>query len=146
METEYSRRTEPQERSSSTLIRHLVASLQSIGSGAPSAGLSGVHDRGNAASPGSWAGADEPSARAAQDSSGTDTRARKVSVSIPDDLIDAVRKRVGRGGFSRYVTEAVAKQLELDLSAELSALLEEQYGPVSEEALAEAEAMWPDAD
>ncbi|MDI1459355.1 hypothetical protein QEZ54_00085 [Catellatospora sp. KI3] len=71
-------------------------------------------------------------------------KARKVSVSMPEELTAAVQRRVGRGEFSQYVTEAVSKQLELDLLAELSALLEAEYGPVSEEALAEAGAAWPD--
>ena len=72
-------------------------------------------------------------------------RARKVSVSMPEDLTAAVQRRVGRGEFSQYVTEAVARQLELDLLAELSAVLEDEHGPVSERLLAEAGAAWPDA-
>lgn len=71
-------------------------------------------------------------------------RARKVSVSMPEDLTAAVQRRVGRGEFSQYVTEAVAKQLELDLLTELSALLEAEHGPVSERSMAEAGAVWPD--
>ncbi|SHJ85110.1 hypothetical protein SAMN05421803_110139 [Nocardiopsis flavescens] len=73
-------------------------------------------------------------------------RARKVSVSMPQELTAAVRQRVGSGEFSRYVTEAVARRLETDLLVELVALLEEEYGPVDEAALAEAEALWPDTD
>ncbi|MEU8261165.1 hypothetical protein AB0C02_11175 [Micromonospora sp. NPDC048999] len=38
----------------------------------------------------------------------------------------------------------VAGQLELDLLTELSAMLEAEHGPVSEEALAEARRSWPD--
>jgi Arc/MetJ-type ribon-helix-helix transcriptional regulator len=71
-------------------------------------------------------------------------RARKVSVSMPEDLTAAVQQRVGRGEFSQYVTEAVARQLELDLLGELSALLRAEHGPVSDEALAEARHTWPD--
>jgi Arc/MetJ-type ribon-helix-helix transcriptional regulator len=71
-------------------------------------------------------------------------RARKVSVSMPEDLTAAVQQRVGRGEFSQYVTEAVARQLELDLLGELSTLLQAEHGPVSEEALAEARRSWPD--
>jgi Arc/MetJ-type ribon-helix-helix transcriptional regulator len=70
--------------------------------------------------------------------------ARKVSVSMPEDLPAAVQRRVGRGRFSQYVTEAVARQLELDLLAELSDLLTAEHGPVQEEYLAEARAAWPD--
>jgi Arc/MetJ-type ribon-helix-helix transcriptional regulator len=72
-------------------------------------------------------------------------RARKVSVSMPEDLTAAVQQRVGRGEFSQYVTEAVARQLELDLLGELAALLETEHGPVSDEALDEARRSWPDA-
>jgi Arc/MetJ-type ribon-helix-helix transcriptional regulator len=71
--------------------------------------------------------------------------ARKVSVSMPEDLTAAVQQRVGRGKFSQYVTEAVARQLERDLLAELSASLAAEHGPVPEEYLAEARAAWPDA-
>jgi Arc/MetJ-type ribon-helix-helix transcriptional regulator len=70
--------------------------------------------------------------------------ARKVSVSMPEDLTAAVQRRVGRGKFSQYVTEAVSRQLELDLLAELSELLASEHGPVPEENLAEARAAWPD--
>ena len=73
-------------------------------------------------------------------------RARKVSVSMPEDLTAAVQQRVGRGDFSRYVTEAVTRQLELDLLGELAALLEDEHGPVSDQDLAEARLAWPDAE
>jgi hypothetical protein len=69
--------------------------------------------------------------------------ARKVSVSMPEDLTAAVQRRVGRGKFSQYVTEAVTCQLELDLLGELSELLASEHGPVPEEYLAEARAAWP---
>lgn len=70
--------------------------------------------------------------------------ARKVSVSMPEDLTSAVQQRVGRGKFSQYVTEAVARHLEWDLLAELSPLLAADHGPVPEAYLAEARAAWPD--
>ena len=71
-------------------------------------------------------------------------RVRKVSVSIPEDLTDAVRDRVGRGAFSQYVTAAVARQLEVDMLAELAAVLEAEFGPVPEDMLEEARREWPD--
>lgn len=72
--------------------------------------------------------------------------ARKVSVSMPEDLTVAVQQRVGHGKFSQYVTEAVSRQLEKDLLAELSELLAAEHGPVPEEYLAEARAAWPDGE
>jgi hypothetical protein len=71
-------------------------------------------------------------------------RARKVSVSMAEDLTAAVQERVGRGQFSQYVTEAVARQYERDLLGELSALLQAEHGPLTDEALAEARHSWPD--
>lgn len=70
--------------------------------------------------------------------------ARKVSVSMPEDLTSAVQRRAGRGKFSQYVTEAVARQLEVDLLTELSNVLAMEHGPVPPEYLAEARAAWPD--
>jgi hypothetical protein len=72
--------------------------------------------------------------------------ARKVSVSMPADLTAAVQLRVGPGKFSQYVTEAVTRQLDMDLLDELSALLASEHGPVPEEYLAEARTAWPDAE
>lgn len=72
-------------------------------------------------------------------------RARKVSVSMPEDLTAAVQRRVGRGEFSQYVAEAVERRLELDLLGDLAAILEAEYGQVSDEALADARRSWPDA-
>lgn len=72
--------------------------------------------------------------------------ARKVSVSMPEDLTTAIQHRVGRGKFSQYVTEAVTRQLELDLLDELSELLTAEHGPVPEEYLSEARAAWPDSE
>lgn len=73
-------------------------------------------------------------------------RARKVSVSLPEGLTAVVQQRVGKGEFSHYVAEAVARQLELDLLTELAALLEAEHGPIPEKSLAEAEAAWPDVE
>jgi hypothetical protein len=75
-----------------------------------------------------------------------DGAARKISVSMPEDLTTAVQRRVGRGKFSQYVTEAVTRRFELDLLADLSELLAAEHGPVPEEYLAEARAAWPDIE
>jgi hypothetical protein len=72
--------------------------------------------------------------------------ARKVSVSMPADLMAAVQERAGRGRFSQYVSEAVARQLEADLLGDLSGLLAAEHGPVPGEYLAQALAAWPDGD
>jgi hypothetical protein len=76
--------------------------------------------------------------------SGFHGRVQKVSVSMPEELTAAVRARTGPGGFSHYVTEAVAERLRLERLDDLSAYLEAKYGPVPEELIQEAMREWPD--
>jgi hypothetical protein len=71
-------------------------------------------------------------------------KVRKVSVSMPEELADAVRARTGAGGFSRYVTEAVDREIRHDLLGELIQELEALHGPVPQELLDEASREWPD--
>lgn len=71
-------------------------------------------------------------------------RVRKVSVSMPEELAEAVRIRTGSGGFSRYVTEAVEREIGHDLLGDLISELESEHGPVSQELLDEASREWPD--
>ena len=44
-------------------------------------------------------------------------KVRKVSVSMPEELTEAVRARTGAGGFSRYVADAVSREIRPDWSA-----------------------------
>jgi hypothetical protein len=71
-------------------------------------------------------------------------KVRKVSVSMPEELAEAVRARTGSGGFSRYVTEAVDREIRHDLLGELIEELEAIHGPIPQELLDEAAREWPD--
>ena len=71
-------------------------------------------------------------------------KVRKVSVSMPEELAEAVRSRTGAGGFSRYVTDAVQEQVRLDLLDELSAELQAEFGPFDEQQVRQAMKLWPD--
>ena len=78
--------------------------------------------------------------RGADDSERTvSDRVRKVSVSMPESLIAQVRERVGSGSFSRYVTEAVMRQLQMDNLDDLIADYVSRHGPLPQEALDKAE-------
>jgi hypothetical protein len=69
--------------------------------------------------------------------------AAKLSVSVPNDLAEAVRRRVGPRGLSGFVARAIAHELERE---QLGAFLDElsrKNGPVSAAALASARKVWP---
>ncbi|KRD00821.1 hypothetical protein [Streptomyces sp. Root264] len=65
---------------------------------------------------------------------------RKYTVTLPEELAEAIRTEVGPGGFSRYVTQAIERRREQDRLGGLVDWLEAEYGPVTEEELVEAEA------
>ncbi|MEZ0095707.1 Arc/MetJ-type ribon-helix-helix transcriptional regulator [Streptacidiphilus sp. EB129] len=65
---------------------------------------------------------------------------KKYTVTLPEDLAESVRAKVGPGNFSNYVTQAIARQEERGRLHELVDWLEDEYGPVTEEELTEAEA------
>jgi hypothetical protein len=71
-------------------------------------------------------------------------KVRKVSVSMPEELAEAVRTRTGAGGFSRYVTEAVEREIRHDLLGDLIEELEAEYGPVPPEVREQTRREWPD--
>jgi hypothetical protein len=73
-------------------------------------------------------------------------KVRKVSVSMPEELTEAVRARTGVGGFSRYVTEAVSREISHDLLGELLDEFEAEHGPIPEELVEQARREWPDYD
>src|ERR1700722_15133175 len=69
-------------------------------------------------------------------------KVRKVSVSLPEEMTEAVRALTGAGGFSRLVTEAVQKQVRQTLLDELSEELQAEFGPFDEEGVRQAMRLW----
>jgi Arc/MetJ-type ribon-helix-helix transcriptional regulator len=65
---------------------------------------------------------------------------KKYTVTLPEELAEEIRSEVGPGSFSAYVTQAIERQRERDRLGELVADLEAEYGPVTEDELAAAEA------
>ena len=71
------------------------------------------------------------------------SKVRKVSVSMPQELVEVVRARAGAGGFSRYVSEAVEREIRHDRLGQLLDELEAEYGPVPPEVREQTRRMWP---
>lgn len=69
--------------------------------------------------------------------------AAKLSVSIPGELAEAVRRRVGARGLSRFVARAMAHELEREQLGTFLADLERDLGPVSRTELSKARRAWP---
>ncbi len=65
---------------------------------------------------------------------------KKYTVTLPEELAEAIRAEVGPGGFSRYVTHAIERQRERDRLGEAVTWWEKEYGGITEAEMAEAEA------
>ncbi|RCV55696.1 hypothetical protein DEF23_12050 [Marinitenerispora sediminis] len=64
---------------------------------------------------------------------------RKYTVSLPKDIAEEIRERVGPTGFSAYVTRALEELLERERLAELAAAFDAKYGSAPDEEISEAE-------
>jgi hypothetical protein len=63
---------------------------------------------------------------------------KRVTVTIPEELLSSIRERIGERELSAYVTEALVHQDQIDRLGELSGWLEEEYGAFTDEELAHA--------
>lgn len=67
-----------------------------------------------------------------------------VSATLTQERVAEAKARVGERGFSRYLDEALARQLQFDRLADLEADLVREFGPIPEPArLRVAEMEWP---
>jgi len=56
---------------------------------------------------------------------------KKVTVTIPEDLLDEIRTDAAERGLSAYVTEALRLKRDRDRLLELVDWLQEEHGPVT---------------
>ncbi|MEV7418780.1 CopG family transcriptional regulator [Streptomyces sp. NPDC089919] len=56
---------------------------------------------------------------------------KKVTVTIPEDLLDEIRAEAAERGLSAYVAEALRFKRDRDRLLELVDWLQEEHGPVS---------------
>ena len=69
--------------------------------------------------------------------------AEKLSVSVPKALARAVRRRVGARGLSKFVAQAMERELEREQAGAFLAEMDRELGIVPEELVREARAAWP---
>lgn len=70
---------------------------------------------------------------------------KKVSVTLPADLLEQVRERVGPGNLSSYIAEALEENERRVALGEWAEAMEAEHGPPSEEDLEEVRRRWPAA-
>ena len=58
---------------------------------------------------------------------------KKVTVTIPEDLLDEIRADAAERGLSAYVAEALRFKRDRDRLLELINWLQEEHGPVTED-------------
>ncbi|MER5373783.1 hypothetical protein [Streptomyces sp. NPDC002553] len=65
---------------------------------------------------------------------------KKYTVTLPEELAEEIRREVGPGAFSAYVTQAIESRRERDRLGELVEWMQEEGGPLTDEELAAADA------
>jgi hypothetical protein len=68
----------------------------------------------------------------------------KVSLSLDASLLAEARQRARDSSLSAYVNKGLQRQILADRQRDLLDDWEEEFGPISAEALAEMRALWPD--
>jgi Arc/MetJ-type ribon-helix-helix transcriptional regulator len=63
---------------------------------------------------------------------------KKYTVTLPEELAEEIREKVGPGAFSAYVTEAVQRKRENERLGELVEWMLEGQPPLTDDELAEA--------
>ncbi|GAA3796282.1 CopG family transcriptional regulator [Streptomyces phyllanthi] len=71
---------------------------------------------------------------------------KKVTVTIPEELLDEIRSEAAERGLSAYVAEALRFKRDRDRLLELVDWLQEEHGPVSEDERAAAAEELEDLD
>lgn len=71
---------------------------------------------------------------------------KKVTVTIPEDLLEEIRGEAAERGLSAYVAEALRSKRDRDRLVELVGWLEEEHGPVTESERAEVRGELDDLD
>ncbi|MGJ3560106.1 CopG family transcriptional regulator [Streptomyces sp. NPDC055186] len=71
---------------------------------------------------------------------------KKVTVTIPEDLLEEIRGEAAERGLSAYIADALRLKQDRDRLRELADWLQEEHGPVTDEEHAAALAELEDLD
>ena len=66
----------------------------------------------------------------------------KLSISLPRELAQSMRRRAGARGVSSFAARAIRHELEREQLGEYLAELEAEFGPVPDELMNEARRAW----
>ncbi len=66
----------------------------------------------------------------------------RITITVDEDVLDELKSRVGPGGVSSYVVDALRARLRKDPILELLDKLDEMYGPLTDDEIAEGEREW----
>lgn len=64
---------------------------------------------------------------------------KKITITVPEELLESIRSRVDARGVSAYITEAAVRMDAVDKLGELSVGLQEEYGALTDEELRAAD-------
>ena len=72
--------------------------------------------------------------------------ATRITITVDEDVLSELKSRVGPGEVSSYVVDALRARLQKDPIMELLDKLDEMYGPLTDEEIAEGEQWWIEAN
>jgi len=70
---------------------------------------------------------------------------KKVSVTLPADLLDQIKERVGPGNLSRHLSEVLEEDERQRALRDWLEHMEAEHGPIPAEAVEEVRRRWPTA-
>ena len=70
--------------------------------------------------------------------------ATRITITVDEDVLEELKNRVGPGEVSSYVVDALRARLRKDPILELLDKLDEMYGPLTEDEIAEGRREWND--
>lgn len=71
-------------------------------------------------------------------------KVRKVSLTLPGDLLDEARRYADDGNISAYVADGLRRRVEFDRARRLLRETEDDWGPIPEDVRERARRAWRD--